>query len=158
MPRTKKINQADLSVGVSNKTDFYLWGLIGILLILALVRLNFIELSHGDDWADGSVLIAGENFDKIGFIESKGLPIFYPRSESVPPSVRPDKPDWTALDVFGTYTRLPALFHWINGAFQRIGWSYDNFLHFRMIALALSVMAACTFYFFVLFISNSNSS
>ncbi|MBU6182125.1 MAG: hypothetical protein KGR46_04870, partial [Verrucomicrobia bacterium] len=155
MPRKRKTKQPDQTIDASKKPDFYLFGLLWILLVLVTIRLTFIELSHGDDWADGSVLIAGENFNQIGFLESKGLPIFYPRAESVPPSVRPDKPEWTPLDVFGTYTRLPALFHWINGFFQRIGFSYDDLLPFRVVALALSILAVCIFYFFIFFISKS---
>ena len=101
------------------------------LLVVSVSRLSYPELSHGDEWSDSSVMVAGENFKNLGFGASKGLPIFYPCIHRVPDAIRPDSPDWQQLDVFGTYTRLPAAFNWANGVLQ-IFFDYDNILPYKI--------------------------
>jgi hypothetical protein len=124
-----------------------------LFLALASIRLQWPELSHGDEWSDASVPIAGENFARLGFVKTHGLPIFRPGSPDAPPAVRPDSPGWTELSVFGTYTRLPALYHWINGVLYPL--FGDGLIFYRFIALAVSGVAVVAFYLLVVTLSGS---
>jgi len=136
--------QSDYSANFSIKTSWR-WLLLPALLLLfvAWTRLQWPELSHGDDWSDASVLVAGENFSNQGFGASYGLPIFYPRADHVPPPVRPDKADWTPLEVFGTYARLPPLYHWIAGLLHpMVG---DSIVVYRFFTILGSLFAVAAF-------------
>jgi hypothetical protein len=125
------------------------WRLLGILLgllaVISIIRLAFPELGHGDEWSDSSVMIAGENFDRLGFGPSHGLPIFYPQALTPPPSIRPDSADWNELSVFGTYTRLPPLFHWINGSLQPV-FGYESLSPYRCVTVLASWVAVLSFF------------
>jgi hypothetical protein len=127
----------------------YLLILVSIFIVFASCRSIFYELSHGDDWADGSVLIAGENFARLGFFESHGLPIFYPNASSAPPTVRPDSAEWTQLDVFGTYTRLPGFFHWMSGVLQKTIAGYDDIFFYRIFIFFFSLTSLILFFLLI---------
>jgi len=125
-----------------------------MFLFVALVRLQYPEISHGDDFADAFALVAAENFSKMGWVASHGLPVIWPRAAYVPPTLRPDNPNWNPIDVFGTYTRVPAIWAWVNGVcFPLFG---DNLLPYRLVAVALSLLGLVAFFLFVWALSNSN--
>ena len=120
--------------------------------MISAIRLSHPEFSHGDEWSDSAVMVAGENLARMGQDFAHALPVFYPRAELVPRSVRPDSKDWTALDVFGTYTRLPSVYININGFLQRI-FGYDSILPYRFFAIFVSWIGVFAFFglLFVLF-------
>ena len=124
-----------------------------MFMFVSSVRLQYPEISHGDDFADAFALVAAENFSKIGWFSSHGLPVIWPRAEHVPPTIRPDDPNWKPINVFGTYTRVPAIWAWINGAcFPLFG---DNLFPYRLVAVSLSFLGLLAFFAFVLVLSNS---
>jgi hypothetical protein len=114
-------------------------------MVISAIRLSHPELSHGDEWSDSGVMIAGENLARMGQGFANALPVFYPQAELVPRSVRPDSKDWTALDVFGTYTRLPSVYININGFLQTI-FGYDSLLPYRLFAIFVSWVGVLAFF------------
>ena len=116
-----------------------------VLLVISIARIPYPELSHGDEWSDAGVLIAGENFARMGLTFADALPVFFPMAESVPQAVRPDAKDWDILDVFGTYTRLPSLYININGILQK-NFGYDTLLPYRIFCVSISWVGVFAFF------------
>ncbi|MCX8497157.1 MAG: hypothetical protein ORN51_13335, partial [Akkermansiaceae bacterium] len=152
--KTQHMHAVIKSAPDSSKPN-WVWLLLPLALLcfVSIVRLQWPELSHGDDWSDSSVLFAGENFSRLGFAPSHGLPVFWPRADHVPPSVRPDSKEWNALSVFGTYTRLPPLHNWISGLLHPL--FGDNILPYRIIAVSFSFVGLIAFWAFVKILSAS---
>lgn len=125
-----------------------------LFIFVASLRLQWPELSHSDDWSDAGAIVAGENFARMGFSKSHGLPIFRPGCNDVPPSVRPDSPDWKVLSVFGTYTRLPPLCQWACGLVSYYS-GKSSLIPFRLFVILLSASAVAGFYILVAILFNS---
>jgi hypothetical protein len=115
------------------------------LLVVSVSRLSYPELSHGDEWSDAGVLVAGENFARMGLTFADALPVFFPMAESVPQTVRPDAKDWDILDVFGTYTRLPSLYINLNGILQKF-FGYNTLLPYRIFCVSISWVGVFAFF------------
>jgi len=109
-----------------------------LYLSIAIVRLSFPELDHGDEFTDANVLIAGENFVKFGFINSRFLPIF---------KLNLNKPT-------DAYTHYPPLTENFNGLLRMI-FRTDSIYLFRAISLLFSFFNILFWYLFIKKISNS---
>jgi hypothetical protein len=104
-----------------------------IFLFLALVRLQAPELDHGDEWADATVQFAGRNYVKLGFINTRFLPVF---GENEP-----------------AYTHYPALPEVFNGVLQHI-WP-DRLVLFRVVALLFAFLNMLFWFLFARKVSGS---
>jgi len=102
-------------------------------LLIAIPRIIFPDLEHGDEWADADVLNASANFARFGFVKCHFLPYFELQ--------------------FGTlkgtpYTHYPALAQIYHGAL-RIFFKTDSLRFFRGIALFVSLLSIIFWYLFV---------
>lgn len=110
-----------------------------LFILIAVCRINFPELNHGDEFADANVLNAGENFIRLGFINCKFLPVFAPNLNS---------PSGAA------YTHYPALSENING-FLRVIFRTDSLYFFRVVSLFCSFLNLLFWYFFIKLFTNN---
>jgi len=103
-----------------------------IFIFIAIPRLRFPDLDHGDDYADGSILNAAENFARYGFIKCRFLPLYEPDKD------KPDK----------LYTHYPPLGENFNGLL-RILTKSSSLYNFRVAALLFSLLSIIFWYFFI---------
>ncbi|MCM8819908.1 MAG: hypothetical protein NC925_03835, partial [Candidatus Omnitrophica bacterium] len=99
---------------------------------IAVIRLQFVELDHGDEFADSNVLTAGKNFAKFGFIRCKFLPHFTQQLD-------------TPKDPYLHYPPLPEI---INGFLQKI-FKIQSLFIFRTISIFFSFLNFIFFYLFI---------
>ena len=103
-----------------------------LFLVIAIPRIIFPDLDHGDDWADADILIAANNFAKFGFIKTRLLPFF---------EAEIDAPK-------GPYLHYPPLGTIINGGL-RILFKSDALYLFRGFALFFSLLNLLFWYLFI---------
>jgi hypothetical protein len=103
-----------------------------LFLFVAIPRLRFPDLDHGDEFADANVLTAGKNFVKFGFIKCRFLPHFEQQSDI------PQEP----------YLHYPPLPEIINGALRMV-FRTDSLFFFRSIALIFSFFNIIFWYLFI---------
>lgn len=120
--------------------DKYILVLLTLLFIavVAIPRFFFVELDHGDDFSDASVLTSGENFVKFGFIRCRFLPVAEPHLE------HPRDP----------YTHAPPMSDITNGLLRKI-FRTDSLRFFRIVSLFFSLFNLLFWYLFVRRLSNS---
>ena len=141
-------------MGLKKTERWYILPVVLFFLSISCIRLQWPELSHGDNWSDASVVVSGENFANLGFLKTHFLPIFRPGSHDIPTSVRPDSAEWTTLNIFGTYTRLPSLYDWVAG----ICYPYfgdASLLPYRIIAVIISGAGVAAFFLIIQLLFNS---
>jgi 4-amino-4-deoxy-L-arabinose transferase-like glycosyltransferase len=110
-------------------------------LIVAVPRLQYPDLDHGDEWADAELLISGKNFVKFGFIQTRFLPFY--------------EADIDILCV--PYTHYPALACVVSGVAQGVG-GVTSLRVFRGAALLFSLLAVICWYFAVSIYARSRSA
>jgi len=103
-----------------------------LFLVIAIPRIIFPDLDHGDDWADADILIAAKNFAKFGFIKTRFLPFF---------EAEIDAPK-------GPYLHYPPLGNIINGLLY-ILFKSDSLYLFRGSALFFSLLNLLFWYLFI---------
>lgn len=116
--------------GFLKKYSYLILGLL--FLAVALPRIIFPDLDHGDEFSDANALNAGENFVKFGFIKSKFLPIHQPHFD------KPQEP----------YTHYPPLPDILNGLL-RMAFKTDSLRFFRSLALVFSFLGLLFWFLFV---------
>jgi len=115
---------------INNKTILIVLSIL--FLVIAIPRIIFPDLDHGDDWADADILIAANNFAKFGFIKTRFLPFF---------EAEIDAPK-------GPYLHYPPLGTIINGGL-RILFKNDALYLFRGFALFFSLLNLLFWYLFI---------
>jgi hypothetical protein len=131
---------------IPKKANWVIYIPFVILIFLCGIRLQYPELSHGDDWADANTLNSGENMARLGIGVSHGLPINYPAARELPPIINPYNTK-DPLNHFGTYTRTPPLSSIFNAFLWACGLS--SMFEFRLVMLALSFGSVVLFYLFL---------
>lgn len=126
----------DVSLAIKNKISYIF--LLNFFLILAIPRLYFPDLDHGDDWADADVLNATENFARFGFIKTRFLPVLTPQVEG--PIV--------------AYTHYPPLTQIIHGLYKKIFKIHSLYI-FRIFGVLFSFLSVLFWYLFIKKFSNS---
>ncbi len=117
-----------------------------LLVFISGVRLQYPELSHGDDWGDANALNSGENMARLGIAISHGLPINRPGAQEIQPIIKPyDTTD--PLNHFGTYTRIPPLYTIFNAFLRKCG--LNDIGSLRLVMLGLSFVSVVFFYLFL---------
>ena len=111
-----------------------------IFIVLAIARLCYPGLGHGDDVSDGNTLVAGQNFARNGFIAMRFLP------EHIPGRTSPEDP----------YTHVPPLSDNINGLLRATS-GFDNLVLFRAFPLAIALGGLVAFYIFLQKLTRSRS-
>jgi len=115
-------------------------------VFLSAIRLQYPELSHGDDWADANALNSGENMARLGMAISHGLAIHRPMAKELQPVFKPyDTND--PLAHFGTYTRNPPFYTAVNAFLRYCG--LESSFSFRFVMICLSFISVTFFYLFV---------
>lgn len=112
--------------------------LVILFLFIAIPRIIFPDLDHGDEFSDANVLNAGENFVKFGFIKCRFLPMYEPNLD-VPQNL---------------YTHYPPLSEIINGLL-RIIFKTNSLTFFRGVALFFAFLNLIFWYLFIKRFSNS---
>jgi hypothetical protein len=110
-----------------------------IFLAIAVPRILFPDLDHGDEWADAENLISGENFYKFGFLKTHFLPFFGIQDET----------------LSTPYTHYPPLANIISGIVKKVTRS-DSLYPFRAVALFFSFFNLLFWYLFIKRFSQSN--
>ena len=103
-----------------------------LFLIVAIPKIIFPELDHGDEFADACTLVAGKNFEKFGFIKCKFLPFYEPQIDT------PKNP----------YTHYPPIPEILNGVIRIISKS-DSLRIYRIISLFYSLLNLIFWYLFL---------
>lgn len=129
-----------------NKINWLAYIPFVVLIFLSGIRLQYPELSHGDDWADANILNSGENMARLGIEVAHGLPIHRPLAKGVQPIVDPYKSS-DPLNSFGTYTRYPPFYAIFNSFLRALGMS--DIFAFRLVMLALTFASVVFFYLFL---------
>jgi hypothetical protein len=117
-------------------------GIIGVIalcfLLLAVPRLMFPDLDHGDEWADAENLTAAKNFVRFGFVQCRFRPILE-TGMSAP---------------VNAYTHYPALAPVFSGLLQKYV-PFFSLISYRIIALVFSFLGVV---FWSLFVRNIGGS
>lgn len=109
------------------------FAIISLLFLLILIpRITFFDLDHGDEYTDASVLTAGDNFLKFGFIKCRFLPVL---------DYGTDKPNSFILH----YPPLSDMFNGFLRAILRI----DSLLFFRIVSMIISLIGILCWYYFI---------
>ncbi len=103
-----------------------------LFLSIAIPRIIFPDLDHGDEWADAEALNASVNYAKFGFIKTRFLPFF--------------KPQLATLQE--PYTHYPPLAQIING-FLGITFRAPSLRFYRSFSLCLSFLNLIFWYLFI---------
>ena len=103
-----------------------------LFLLVAVPRISFPDLDHGDEWADADILIAANNFAKFGFIKTRFLPFF---------EAEIDAPK-------GAYLHYPPLGTIINGLLRIVS-GRDSLYLLRSFALLFSLLNLLFWYLFI---------
>ena len=115
--------------------------ILGILfLFIAVPRITFPDLEHGDEYADANILTSGQNFVKFGFIKCHFLSFLGQQMHHV--------------DGAYCYTHYPPLNDIINGAL-RVIFRTDSLVFFRVVALFFSFLSIVFWFFFIKRLTNS---
>jgi hypothetical protein len=101
-------------------------------LFIAIPRIKFPDLDHGDEYADASILNAADNFARFGFIKCRFLPLYEPDRDT------PDK----------LYTHFPPLGENFNGLLRIVTGS-SSIYNFRIVALLFSFLSILFWYLFI---------
>ena len=109
------------------------------ITLVALPRLKYPELDHGDEWADADILLAGKNFLKFGFVKTHFLSMV-----DVLPGNKPG----------GFYTHFPTFTSVLNGFLQLVLHT-DSIRTFRVVSIAISFLAVVAWYFLIYTLSRS---
>lgn len=109
-----------------------------LFIFIAICRISFPDLDHGDEYTDANVLNAGENFIRFGFIKCKFLPVFEPNLNS--PS--------------NAYTHYPPLPDIINGLLRAV-FRTESLYFFRAVSLFCSFLNLFFWYFFIKLFTNN---
>ena len=117
---------------IKSKKKFIIIILGLLFLIIAVPRLMYPDLDHGDEYGDANVMDAGRNFAKFGFIRCRFLPTF---------EVQLDKPE-------NLYTHYPTLPENINGLLRKI-FKTDSLRFFRSIALFFACLDVIFWFLFL---------
>lgn len=125
------------------KKLYPLLAIIFLFFVFALNRAAFPDLDHGDEFSDACVLLAGENFAKLGFSKLYFLPLYEPYFEP-----RIEKPD-------NLYTHNPPMSEVING-FLRSIFHIGSLRAFRIISLLISLLTIIFWYLLIHKITESN--
>jgi len=113
--------------------------ILGVIFVcIAIPRIIFPDLDHGDEFADADVLNAAANFVTFGFIKTHFLPFFSPQF---------DTPE-------GPYTHYPPLTQIFYGIVS-ILFRTDSLYFFRIIALFFTFLNLIFWYFFIRKITGS---
>jgi len=114
--------------------DRYIIIVLAILFIsiIAIPRIIFPDLEHGDEFSDASTLMSGKNFVKFGFIKCRFLPVFDPHL---------DKPA-------NLYTHAPPMSDITNGVLRKI-FKIDSLRFFREVALLCSLLNLLIWYLLI---------
>ncbi|MCX5703423.1 MAG: hypothetical protein NT066_02905, partial [Candidatus Omnitrophica bacterium] len=120
--------------------DSYIIVLLSLMFIavIAIPKVFFVELDHGDEFSDAGVLMSGKNFVKLGFIKCKFLPVIEPH----------------LLEPKGHYTHAPPMSDITNGLLRKI-FKTDSLRFFRGASLFFSLLNLLFWYLFVRKFSNS---
>jgi hypothetical protein len=110
------------------------------IFIIAIPKVLFPDLSHGDEYSDANILNAGKNFVKFGFIRCRFLGFYEPNL---------DKP-------LNPYIHAPDLSSVINGGLRKI-FKTDSLRFFRIFSLLFSLLNLFFWYWFVKRITRSNA-
>lgn len=117
----------------------YAFLILSVLFIfIAICRINFPHLDHGDEYTDVNVLNAGNNFIRFGFIKCKFLAVFEPN---------PNSPS-------DAYTHFPPLIDIINGLLRAV-FHIDSLYFFRAVSLFSSFLNLIFWYFFIKLFTNN---
>lgn len=108
-----------------------------LFAVLALLRLVFPALDHGDEYTDACALTAGANFAQRGFAACRFLPVF---DISAGPSP--------------AYTHVPPLPDILNGVWRAV-FHTESLRFFRSISLVFSYLDLLCWYFFVAILTSS---
>ena len=103
-----------------------------LFLFIAIPRIIFPDLDHGDEYSDADALSSGENFVKFGFIKTRFLQMREPHL---------DKPE-------NLYTHYPGLPDIINGFLRKV-FKTDSLYFFRGISLLFAYLGVLLWYFFI---------
>lgn len=130
----------------SKASNWFIFIPFVLLLLWSGIRLQYPELSHGDDWADANTLNSGENMARLGVAISHGLAIHRPMARELQPVFKPYETN-DPLAHFGTYTRTPPLSTIFNAFLITCG--LNSMFEFRLVMLALSFASVIFFYLFL---------
>jgi hypothetical protein len=114
------------------KKSYFLIILGVLFLTIAIPRITFPDLDHGDEYSDANVLNAGENFVKFGFRQCYFLPLFEPQLDA----------------PRNLYTHYPPLADIINGVI-RVVFQTDSLRVFRGVSLLFSLLSIIFWYLFI---------
>ena len=118
---------------------FHVLALILVFIVLAGMRLAYPDLSHGDDHADSNMMIAGANFDRLGFTTLKFMCVQNPR----------------AIDASEAYTHFPPAPEILNGLMRKF-FSFDQLWQFRLVSLLVSLGGLLIFWWFAMELSGGS--
>ena len=104
-----------------------------LFLSIAIPRILFPDLDHGDEWADADLLSAADNFCKFGFINSRFLPTY------------PVQLEFKENPPYTTYPGLSLVW----AGWQRILFRTDSLTVFRALALFFSFLNVLFWYLFI---------
>jgi len=114
---------------------------LGILfLFVAVPRIIFPDIDHGDDWADAEYLMAARNFVKFGFVTCHFLPILAPQTE---------------MGEVAPYTHYPPLGLIWDGFLMKL-FRCESLYPLRAMALLLSFLNLMFWYLFIKRFSKSS--
>lgn len=113
--------------------------LAALFLAIAIPRILFPDLDHGDEWADAENLISGENYYKFGFLKTRFLPFFGIQDET----------------LSTPYTHYPPLANIISGIVKKVTRS-NSIYPFRAVAIFFSFFNLLFWYLFIKRFSQSN--
>jgi hypothetical protein len=118
----------------------YLLILAAVFIIMAVPRLKFPGLGHGDSYSDACALDAGKNFCRFGFIRCKFLPFW-------------DDPGGSTPGI--AYTHYPPLPDILNGV-ERAVFRTDSLVVFRIVSLAFSFAGVALWFLFIRLVTASS--
>ena len=107
-----------------------------LFILVAVPRLMFPDLDHGDEFSDANALDAGRNFARQGFVASRFLPVWNPEGPR------------------DAYTHFPPLPDIINGV-ERAVVRTDALVVFRIGALACALAGLFCWYAFIRLLTRS---
>lgn len=113
-----------------HKRVFVILGVI--FFLLAIPRVMFPDLDHGDEASDANVLNAGQNFVRFGFLKTHFLPLFEPQA---------DFPE-------GLYTHYPPLPDITNGLLRSV-FKTEALWFFRAMSLLCALFNVIFWYLFI---------
>ncbi|MDD5194281.1 MAG: hypothetical protein PHQ96_01235 [Candidatus Omnitrophica bacterium] len=108
-----------------------------VYIFIALPRVMFPDLDHGEEWGDSEAMIAGINFEKLGFIKTHFLPLL---------RLHEEKPKF--------YTHYPGLSQILTGVYRRL-FHFNSLYPYRTIAVIVSFIGVLFWYLTIKLITRS---